>query len=391
MRILLDIPQHLAYYLMMYKRALKLENKLKNKSYFLFGPRATGKSFLIREECGYAQKFDLLHSDTFNRLLKRPSSIEEEIHSKYVVIDEIQKLPQLLNEVHRLIEEKGIYFLLTGSSARKLKKGGANLLAGRARSINLFPLTTHEITNFDCDRYCKFGGLPMIYDSNEPWVDLKNYVELYLKEEIIQEAIVRKVDHYARFLDVIGMRSGEELNLDQISRDSEVPSRTVSNFIEILKDTLLAYEVLPFKSKKRKAVKKSKIYLFDCGVANYLANRKEFLTKSSDYGIAFEHFIMQEIRAFLSYRQQDYEMTYWRTLNAEFEVDCILGNEVAIEIKSSEKFDPKKLKGLKALKEEGVIQSFFMISKDKVLRNVDGIHVVYYKDFLNQLWDGKII
>src|SRR3989338_5228839 len=187
----------------MYKRILNLKKALEKKSHFLLGPRATGKSWLIKNQLQDVQVFDLLNSATFDRLLKRPDSLAEEINNKFVVIDEIQKLPRLLDEVHRLIEEKKIHFLLTGSSARKLKHGGANLLAGRARSLAMFPLTSQEIDDFDLEKYCNIGGLPLIYQSDEPWLDLASYVQLYIKEEIIAEAIVRKVDHYARFLDTI--------------------------------------------------------------------------------------------------------------------------------------------------------------------------------------------
>src|SRR3989344_25283 len=181
----------------MYKRLLDLKSALQKKSHFLLGPRATGKSWLIKNQLQGAQIFDLLNTATYDRLLKRPHSLAEEVKSELVVIDEIQKLPRLLDEVHRLIEEKKIRFLLTGSSARKLKHGGANLLAGRARSLEIFPLVSREIDDFDLERYCNVGGLPMIYQSQEPWQDLQDYVQLYLKEEIIAEAIVRKIDHYA--------------------------------------------------------------------------------------------------------------------------------------------------------------------------------------------------
>ena len=375
-----------------YKRTLHLSQALSKKSHFLFGPRATGKSWLIREQLPEAQVFDLLDTDVHDRFLKRPGALAEEIRSQHVVIDEVQKLPRLLDEVHRLIENKKIHFLLTGSSARKLKHGGANLLAGRARSLSLFPLTSREIETFDLEHYCNTGGLPMIHSSSEPWLDLKEYVQLYLKEEIVAEAVVRRIDHYARFLDIIGMRSGEELNYQQISSDSGVPARTVDNFVEVLKDTLLAFELLPFdQTKKLKAVSKSKLYLFDVGVANYLSGRKEILMRSEAFGKAFEHFIIQEIRAYLSYHQKDAPLQYWRTVGGKHEVDCIVGFEFALEIKSSETFQEKMLSGLKALKEEKKIKNYFLISRDPTERMVDGIKVIPYSRFLDLLWGGELL
>ncbi len=387
-----EFRQHVAEYVKVYKRTLNLKKTLQKKSAFLLGPRATGKSWLIRYELSDAQVFNLLDSAIFDRFIRRPSAFAEEINSKLVVVDEIQKIPRLLDEVHRLIEEKGIRFLLTGSSARKLKHGGANLLAGRARTLHLFPLTSRELTDFDLLKYCRYGGLPLIYLSDDPWQDLKDYVHLYMKEEITAEAIVRRVDHFARFLDVIGQISGEELNYQKVASDAGVPPRTVANFVEVLKDTLLAFELEPYqKTKKRKAVSKSKIFLFDVGVANYLAGRKEILFRSQGFGKAFEHFIIQEIRAYLHYKQKDEKLSYWRTVGGAFEVDCIIGDEAAIEIKATENFQDKMLTGLKELKKENKIKIFFLVSRDKTPRVVDGIRIVPYLQFLDQLWDEKII
>lgn len=376
----------------MYKRVLNLKKMTLKKSCFLLGPRATGKSWLIQHELPDAQVFNLLDTSVFDRFIRRPSALAEEIQKNLVVIDEIQKIPRLLDEVHRLIEAKGIRFLLTGSSARKLKHGGANLLAGRARSLNLFPLTSMEITDFDLLKYCRYGGLPMIYLSETPWQDLKDYVHFYIKEEITAEAIVRRIDSFARFLDAIGQISGEELNYQQVANDAGVPPRTVAHFVEVLKDTLLAFELLPYnKTKKRKAVSKSKLYLFDVGVANYLAGRKEILFRSESFGKAFEHFLIQDIRAYLDYHQKDETLTYWRTVGGSHEVDCIIGDQVAIEIKSADIFQEKMLSGLKALKEEKKIKHYILVSRDPIARTVDGLRILHYQEFLKALWDDQIV
>jgi predicted AAA+ superfamily ATPase len=392
MPIYIEYRQIIADIQTMYRRKLDLRAGVAKKSHFLFGPRATGKSWLVRQDLPQAQVFDLLSTATFDRLLRRPSALADEINNELVVIDEVQKIPRLLDEVHRLIEERGIRFLLTGSSARKLKRGGANLLAGRARSLSLFPLTSGEITDFNLLKYCRYGGLPLIYQSDDPWRDLREYVHLYLKEEITAEAVVRRVDHFARFLDVVGLTSGEEFNYQRIAEDSGVPPRTVANFVEVLQDTLLAFELTPFsKTKKRKATSKSKIFMFDVGVANYLAGRKDLLFRSEAFGKAFEHFVIQEIRAYLGYNQIDDPITYWRTTGEQNEVDCIVGNQAAFEIKAAEQASDRMLKGLKALKDEKLIKKYFLITRDPEPRVVDSIQFIPVQDFLSRLWRGEII
>lgn len=370
----------------MYKRTLNLKSALKEKSHFLFGPRATGKSSLIKEQLKTAQVFDLLDSDTYDRFLRRPKALSEEIDNKLVVIDEIQKLPRLLDEVHRLIETKKIKFLLTGSSARKLKSGGANLLAGRARSLQMHPLTMKEITDFDLLKYVTIGGLPIIYQSKKPELDLKEYVQTYLKEEIQAEALVRNIDHFARFLDSFGALSGTELNYQKIADDAGVPVRTVASYVEILKDTLIAFELTPFtKTIKRKSVSKSKIFMFDVGIANFMKGITSINLKSENFGNSFEHFCLQEIRSSISYQQKNLPMSYWRSTTGDFEVDCILGKEMAIEIKSSDRFQEKYLKGLRAFKEEGLVKRHILISCDPVKRIVDGIEVIPFTQFFKDL------
>ncbi len=371
----------------MYKRTLDLKSALKEKSHFLFGPRATGKSSLIQEQLKSAQVFDLLDSDIYDRFLRRPKSLSEEIENKLVVIDEIQKLPRLLDEVHRLIETKKITFLLTGSSARKLKNNEANLLAGRARSLQMHPLTMKEISDFDLLKYVTVGGLPLVYQSKKPTLDLKEYVQTYLKEEIQAEALVRNIDHFARFLDSFGALSGEELNYQKIADDAGVPVRTVASYVEVLKDTLVAFELTPLtKTVKRKSVSKSKIYMFDVGISNFMKGITNLNLKSEPFGKSFEHFCLQEMRAAISYKGKHFPMNYWRSTTGDFEVDCILGNEMAIEIKSSDKFQEKYLKGLKAFKEEGLVKRHILISRDPIKRVVDGIEVLPFEQFFKEFW-----
>jgi predicted AAA+ superfamily ATPase len=375
-----------------YKRALNLPNLLNKKSFFLLGPRATGKTSLIGRQLPGVKTFDLLDSDTFGRLARRPKLLGEELQTdeKLVVIDEIQKLPSLLDEVHRLIEAKRIKFLLTGSSARKLKRSGANLLGGRAWEANLYPLTFAEITDFDLSRYLNRGGIPHIYLSEDFSEELKSYTDLYLREEVMAESLTRKIDMFARFLDVMALQNGEELHYQGLASDSGVPARTLQNYVQLLEDTLIGFQVPAFQlTKKRKAISRSKFFFFDVGVANRLAKRGEILPKSESFGRCFEHFLLLEIRAFLGYARKDEVLQYWRTGN--FEVDCVIGSELAIEFKSTDLVTERHLRGLKALREEGIVKNFAVVSTDPVARVVDGIHVYPWQEFLHLLGAGKLV
>ncbi len=252
--ILINIRRHIADFdltSIMYKRKLQLRPLIEKANLFLFGPRATGKTSLIKESLGDALIFDLLDSDVYEELLRRPKALSEKVKdsAQIIVIDEIQKLPILLDEVHRLIEEKKIRFLLTGSSARKIKAPGSNLLGGRAREAHLFPLSFSEITDFDLMRYLNYGGLPIVYQSKEPHEDLQAYVRTYLSEEIKSEALVRNFERFVRFLEVMAISNGCEINYQSLSSDSGVPARTIEGHIEVLKDTLIGFELLPYQKR----------------------------------------------------------------------------------------------------------------------------------------------
>lgn len=375
-----------------YKRSLDILPSLKTSSCFLFGPRATGKTSLLKAQLKDSVYIDLLNADVYEELMRRPVALQEKIKNKkqIVVIDEIQKLPKLLDEVHRLIEDKKVKFLLTGSSARKLRREGANMLGGRAREALLFPLTWNEIDNFDLVKYLNFGGLPIIYQSSQPSDDLKAYVRNYLAEEIKAEALVRNYDRFVRFLEIMSTANGQELNYASLASDSGVPARTVENHIEVLKDTLMGYELLPFsKTIKRKAVVKSKFYFFDIGVANYLSDRLPLAEGTSDIGISFEHFIVNEVRAYLSYNRVDKKLSYWRT--GKFEVDLIIGKEVAMEIKFSKQMKSEFYGGLEALKEEGIFKKYLIVGRFNSSGEKDGIEYLPYEKFLKQLWAGQIV
>jgi uncharacterized protein len=258
-------------------RALDLRRLLARKSFFLFGPRATGKTHLVRQQLqDRALVIDLLRSDLFLRLSVRPDDLENLIDirpkPRWIVIDEIQRVPELLPVVHRLIEQQRRRFLLTGSSARKLRRGSADMLAGRAWVAQLFPLTWSEIPSFDLGRYLRFGGLPAIYLSRAPHEELRAYVSVYLQEEIRAEGIIRRLPPFTRFLRVAALSSGQLLNYAQLARDAAVPASTIREYYSVLEDTLVGWTLEPWReSRKRKAIQTAKFYLFDPGVMHELA------------------------------------------------------------------------------------------------------------------------
>jgi predicted AAA+ superfamily ATPase len=378
----------------MYQRAVNLPQLLQKKSHFLFGARATGKSTLIAQNLPTALVIDLLHAKTFSTLLRDPSALEEMVldPTQIIVIDEIQKLPVLLDEVQRLMSKKQVTFLLTGSSARKLKHGGANLLAGRAREARLFPLISREIPDFDLLRLINHGGLPSIYLSDEPDEDLIAYVDTYLREEIKAEAVTRNVAAFSEFLDIIARSNGQELNYEGFASDLQVSPGTLKNYIQILEDTLIGFRLPGFtETAKRKSTSRAKHYLFDLGVTRSLARAGRILPQSRAFGDAFEHFILLELRAHLAYTRSTVAMCYWRS-TSKFEVDVLLGHHVAIEIKAMSQPTDKHLKGLRALAEERIFKRYLLVcTSDIERRTTDGVEILPWRVFLNRLWSGDYV
>ncbi len=376
------------------KRILDLPSLLEKKSFFLFGPRATGKSFLIERQLSrVAQVFDLLSSDMTLRFSARPSELESliEPEKKWIVIDEIQKVPELLDEVHRLIEKKGLHFLLTGSSARKLKRGKANLLAGRAWQAEIFPLVWPEIPNFDLDHYLQYGGLPSVYLSKDPAEELKAYCQTYLYEEIQAEGFIRRLPQFSRFLLSSSFSNTKILNFTKIAQDTEIPPSTIREYFQILEDTLIGFQVFPWKkANKRKTVATSKFYFFDLGVAHALANIQSLDPRSDLYGMSFEHWVGLEIRAYLSYRRRNDSLEFWRTKSHQ-EVDFIVGDEVAIEVKATQKVTENDLKGLKALGDEKKIKDYYLVSKDPLSAKRGDIHCIPWTRFIEKLWNDGLL
>lgn len=357
------------------------------------GPRGVGKSTLIEQNLPTAKVYDLLDAAQFQRLLRDPTLISQETKpDTLVVIDEIQKFPNLLDEVHRLIVKRKQRFLLTGSSVRKLRKGGANLLAGRAFEAWLLPLTSQEIPDFDLLTYLNTTGLPEFYGQIGVQEYLKAYVGTYLQEEIKAEALTRNLSGFVRFLEVVALCNGEEINYANISSDCGVPARTLEAYYGILNDTLIGFSIMPFSSTiKRKAITRAKYFLFDVGVVNSLTQRSRIEYKSELFGRLFEHFIALELRAFLSYHTINLPLQYWRS-TSHFEVDFVIGKNLALEVKGADFITEKHLKGIRALKEEGLIENYGVISLDPTERIThDGITIWPWRIFLKKLWAGELI
>ena len=375
-------------------RLLGLKPAIKKKSIFLFGPRQTGKTTLIKSTFSSDYQYiNLLNASTRLRLLENPSIINDIIkpQAKAVIIDEIQKVPELLDEVHNLIEEKNIKFLLTGSSARKLKRCQANMLGGRARTYSLYPLVSSEIPDFNLERYLTYGGLPSIYLSDDPFEDLLSYVDTYLKEEIEQEAQIRNIGAFARFLKVAALTSSQMLNYSEVGSDCMVNESTVRSYYQVLKDTLTGNILEPWiQSKKRKAIRTPKFYFFDIGITNAILQKSKIERNSDDFGKAFEHFIYMELKAYLSYNKVRMPICYWRSVNGQ-EVDFIIGDEIAIEVKSKIRATNRDAKNLKAISEEKIFNKYMIISHDPMNRKNNNIEYIFWKDFLHKLWNGEII
>ena len=379
----------------MLNRIVNLNNEY-NDSTFLWGARQVGKTTLIQQTYPGAVFYDLLQAKDFERLLRNPSLLGEDLamlnSGDTVVIDEVQKIPQLLDEVHSLIFRKNIRFILSGSSPRKLKRYGANLLGGRALKSTLYPLVSAEIPDFDIHKAVRYGTLPRHYLIADPWKRLGAYIGVYLNEEIREEALSRNLRTFSRFMEMAAFSNGEILVYKNIAQDCGIDYRTVKDYFEILVDTLVGYIVPGFtRTQKRRSIQAPKFYYFDVGVANYLRNRRNIQLGSADFGQAFEHFIIQELIAYLGYNENEEQLSYWRT-SSGYEVDAIIGNgRIAIEIKSVEEIQSRHLKGLKAFREEYPECRLIAVSFDTRPRIANEVEIYPATEFLSELWKGKIV
>ena len=371
-------------------RVLDLPALLAKRSHFLLGPRQTGKTSLVRNTLKEAKVYDLLDTSVYLALSQRPGRLAEEItpRDRIVVIDEIQRLPALLNEVHRLMETRGVRFLLTGSSARKLRRGGVNLLGGRARTKYLHPLTWKELGDrFELARAMARGLIASIYFSDDPQADLRAYAGLYLQQEIVAEGATRNVPAFSRFLKVAALCNGTIVNFTNVANDAQVARTTVYEYFEILKDTLVLYELPAWrKTKTRKPLASSKYYFFDVGVVGSLQGRA-FGPGTPEFGEAFETFLMHELVSHRDYISGE-TLSYWRSTSG-FEVDFIIGDHTAVEVKAKESVSPQDLKSLRALAEEKKLKRYLCICLEPRVRKTDEIVILPFKKFLEALWNGE--
>lgn len=386
----------------MLERILKLK-EIENDSLFLWGSRQTGKSTLLRALFPKSRLYDLLKTDVRMAFQLRPALLREECEmldeGELVIIDEVQKVPALLDEVHWLIENRGLRFILSGSSARKLRRSGANLLGGRALRCTLFPLVSAEIPDFDVERALNNGMLPRHYLVEDPSKRIQAYIGDYLQQEIVEEAIVRQLDAFTRFLQVAALSNTEIVNYTNIAQDCAVSAKTVKEYFSILEETMLGF-YLPAYTRivKRRLTLSPKFYYFDVAIPNHLLHRVPLKQGTDIYGHALEHLVIQELRAFLSYTYgEEKAMNYWRTLDGKYEVDALISdrttNEVriAIEVKSSDNVSSSDTKGLKAFGEEHPDAKLILLSMEERPRMINGIEVWPVVEFLQRLWDGKMI
>ncbi len=371
-------------------RSVDLPSLLEKRAHFLLGPRQTGKTSLIRHTLKEARTYDLLDTSVYLALSQNPGRIAQELgpRDRIVVIDEVQRIPELLNEVHRLIETKGVRFLLTGSSARKLRRGGVNLLGGRARTKYLHPLTYKELGGvFNLSSAIERGLLPSIYFSDDPQEDLKAYAGLYLQQEIVAEGATRNVPAFSRFLKVAALCNGTIVNFTNVSNDAQVARTTVYEYFDILKDTLVLYELPPWrKTTRRKPLASSKYYFFDVGVVSVLQGRR-FRAGTPEFGEAFETYIMHELKSYSDYVSGE-PLSFWRSTSG-FEVDFIIGDHTAVEIKAKDNVSIQDLKSLRALAEEKKLKHYLCVSLEIRPRKVEGILILPWREFLERLWSGE--
>jgi len=364
--------------------------QLPSDSFFLFGPRGTGKSTLLKRRIPDALYIDLLNPERHRSLQARPERLRELMAGSpfvgTVVIDEIQRIPELLNVVHAAMEEPGSpRFILTGSSARKLRRGGINLLGGRAKSLKLHPFMACEFEAFDVKNALRVGMIPLVLDSLDPLETLAGYSNLYLEQEVQAEGLTRNVGAFARFLEAMNFSHGAILNATAVSRECEIERRTVVNYIDILEDLLLGFRLPVFARRaKRKTVRHPKFYYFDCGVYRSVRPRGPLDSEAEIHGSGLEGLVAQHLRAWVDYTRGRHELAYWRTRGGS-EVDFIIYGEMgfyAIEVKNSRRIDKLDLRGLNAFLDDYPEAEAALIYMGTERRRIDGIWCIPAQEFL---------
>lgn len=374
----------------MYTRLLQVADQ---HSFFLFGARGTGKTSWVKTKFPEALIFDLLSDDVYTELLARPSRLGERIpdnFSTWIVIDEIQKIPALLNEVHRLIENRQLRFILTGSSARTLRRKGVNLLAGRALTYHLYPLTILELgEDFNITHSLQFGQLPTVITHTHPEKYLQSYITTYLREEVLQEGLTRNLPLFTRFLETASFSQGEILNYTNIANEVGSNRHTINQFFEILEDLLIGYRIHPFtKRAKREIVSNPKFYYFDTGIYRTIRPRGPLDSAAEGDGPALETLFLQEVKAINDYFNLNYEIYYWRT-RAKEEVDFIMYGEKglhAFEIKRKTYLSPQDFKGLKLFLQDYPMAKAYLLYGGNQSYCEGNIHVEPFVPFVKKLY-----
>jgi uncharacterized protein len=379
----------------MYKRK-QIFQGIGNDSAFLWGARQTGKSTLLKMLFPDSLYFDLLLSNEYERFLRNPSLLREILEALPsglpVIIDEIQRLPSLVNEIQWMIVNRQRQFILSGSSPRNIMRSGGNLLGGRASRYELYPLVYKEIPDFDLLRALNNGLLPRHYLAKRADKLLSAYTGSYLRDEIMNEARIRNITSFSRFLEISAFSNGEIVNYSNISTDCGVSAPTIREYFRILEETLIGRFLQSYQKKpKRRVILSPKFYYFDIGIANFLLKRGPVVPGSESFGSTFEHFIYHEIYSHSHYSDLNYQISYWRTAS-HTEVDFILGdNEVAVEVKATSLANERHLRGLKSFAEEYNVKKKILVSNDPLPRKVGDIMIMPWKYFLDQLWDGELI
>ena len=378
-------------------RRLDLTGDLTARSVFLFGPRQTGKTTWLRQCFPESVSLNLLHGDVFLRLSREPGRLRQELATVNpaagpVVIDEIQKLPGLLDEVHDLIVSRGFRFVLAASSPVKLRRGGVNLLGGRARTRCMFPFVSAEVPDWDLMRAINVGGIPSIHFSDDPLEDLRAYCGNYVRLEIQAEGVVRGVEPFSRFLTAAGASYAQPIVFERLASDAAVPARTVREYFQVVEDTMLGTLVPPFAPRKarRKPVSRAKLFFFDVGVANALASVGEIRAGGPTFGAALEQLVFCELSAWLAYERDPRPLSYWRTADGS-EVDFVIGDEVGIEVKATASVTSRDLTGLRRLAAETPLRTQIVVCREPVMRVVEDIRVLPVGEFLNALWAGDLL
>ena len=378
----------------MYQRIFDITPYL-DDSVFLFGARQTGKSTFLLDTFRDVPSFDLLDYELRSRFSKNPGLLGEILQDSpdgsLVIIDEIQKVPELLDEVHRLMVRKNMRFILCGSSARKLKKSSSNTLGGRAVPLPFYPLVSAEVPDFNLVRAVTNGMIPRHYMVENAANRLKGYVEVYIKEEVVEEALVRDLDAFSRFVEVAAIMDGEILNYENIASDCGVSANTVKQYFQILYDTLIGYEIPAYtKALKRRLMQSPRFYYFDIGIVNYLTGRTSLKPGTAEFGHAFEHLVIQEIIAWLGYFGRKEKLSYWRTYTG-IDVDAVIGDaRIAIEIKSANEVKPKHRKGLQEFAKDYPGARLILVSLDRLSRRSGDVECLYVMDFLRMMWSGGL-